>query len=880
MTTPDSLTVLTTATGKSATKQFSLQKDGTIKNRSYGNETYFAVTSVPIKDINSLAHELDKLTRNSRSFVIRGEPLPGTNRARTRRLALSDRKTGEPATFEDQPRHWFSIDVDHIACPVVIDPVEDPEGAVEYVIGLLPPELHDGTCYWQFSSSQSVKGTVTLDAPDSLSLHLWFWSAEPLDNAALTRWALAANAVAGYKLIGPEFFRTVQAHYTAAPLFSAPLKDPLARRSGLRRGLDDAVNLIIPPSRPKRAYEPGRTGYEPGGGVEAHLREIGGPKGFRSPIMAAIASYIAIHGSAADIQPIYRAIREAIARVEPDGDLGRYQDDEHLDKITDWVRQHHGDQPPKASVGEPPPHIVDPEIPTPQQILEAEQHCGVVIRVLGGRRHEAADQGLVALHSAGVPFYRRDRGLVRVCLIKAKNTDGQIIMVPGIMPITPAMLCRALGQSAYWQKINSKNELVRIDPPDKVVEQVMSMVDEWPFPPLSGVITCPTLRPDGSLLASEGYDLATGLVLYKTVSTPPIPECPTRDDAEAATICLCDLLGEFPFVNEASKSVALSLIMTPVLRGAFPVAPMHLTNAPQAGTGKSYLADIASAISTGERCAVISVAPKPEETEKRLIGAALAGYPIIAIDNVRILLEGDFLCQVTERPLMQLRRLGSSEQIRVTNTFTALANGNNATVADDLVRRTISCALDANMENPEKRTFRTNPLSTVMRNRGAYIAACLTIARAYIAAGKPDRRPPLPSYEGWSDIDRSSLVWLGYPDPVETMEAARGADPVREDRSAVFSAWHCELKMGERYLAADLAERADHRYEYDQSLVAPALRDALLSVAAMRGNAGLIDPRRLGIWLKKNENTIACGFKLTADRSDADRPRWALVTLG
>ena len=62
--------------------------------------------------------------------------------------------------------------------------------------------------------------------------------------------------------------------------------------------------------------------------------------------------------------------------------------------------------------------------------------------------------------------------------------------------------------------------------------------------------------------------------------------------------------------------------------------------------------------------------------------------------------------------------------------------------------------------------------------------------------------------------------------------------------------------------------------------MAPALRDALLSVAAMRGNAGLIDPRRLGIWLKKNENTIACGFKLTADRSDADRPRWALVTLG
>jgi putative DNA primase/helicase len=361
----DNLTVLTTTTGKFATKQFSRQKDGSIKNRSYGNETYFSVTSVPVNNIHSLAHELDTLVRNPRCFVIRGEPSPGTNRARTRRLALPDRKTGEPATFEDQPRRWFSIDGHHIACPALTDPATDPEGAVEYVIGLLPPELHDATCWWQFSSSQSVP--VIPGAPDTLSLHLWYWSAEPIDSAALTRWALAANQIAGYKLIGPEFFRTVQAHYTAAPIFNPPLKDPLARRCGLRRGLDDAVNLIIPESAPKRPYEPSKTGYEPGIGVAAHLREIGGPKGFRNPIMATIASYIAIHGSNADVQPLYQDVRTALDRIAPgwqiDPDGQRYLDDEHLDKITEWVRQHHGDQPPKGFHPDPPPYIADPEIP-------------------------------------------------------------------------------------------------------------------------------------------------------------------------------------------------------------------------------------------------------------------------------------------------------------------------------------------------------------------------------------------------------------------------------------------------------------------------------------------------------------------------------------
>jgi putative DNA primase/helicase len=503
-----------------------------------------------------------------------------------------------------------------------------------------------------------------------------------------------------------------------------------------------------------------------------------------------------------------------------------------------------------------------------------------IITVVSGKRHQAADEGLAAVHAAGVAFYRRDRGLVRVCLIKAKNTDGEIILVPGIMPVTPAMLCRALGQSACWQKVNSLNKLVQMDPPDKIVEQITGMVDEWPFPPLAGVITCPTLRPDGSLLAHEGYDLATGLVLYKTIPIPPIPEFPTRDDADAAILRLTDLLAEFPFASDASKSVALSLLMTPVLRGAFPVTPMHLTNAPEAGTGKSYLADITSAIATGERCAVISVAPNPEETEKRLIGAALAGYPIIALDNLRELLQGDFLCQVTERPLLQLRRLGSSDQIRVANTFTPLANGNNATVADDLVRRTISCILDANMESPEKRTFTTNPLAMVMRNRGLYIAAILTIARAYIADGKPDRATPLPSYEGWSDLVRSSLIWLGYPDPVETMETTRGADPVRQDRASVFTAWHAELGPNEQYLAAELADLADRRNEPIGTPVRPQLRAAFLAIAVQRGTGGTkIDTRRLGIWLMKNENTIAKDLKLTVDRSDYQRPRWSILRL-
>src|SRR5262249_1444380 len=153
-----------------------------------------------------------------------------------------------------------------------------------------------------------------------------------------------------------------------------------------------------------------------------------------------------------------------------------------------------------------------------------------------------------------------------------------------------------------------------------------------------------------------------------------------------------------------------------VVRGAMPAAPMHLANAPQPGTGKSYLADIASEIATGERCAVVAFAPNADETEKRLNGSALAGHPIIALDNASGVIEGDLLCQITERPLLQLRPLGTSKVVRVANTSVVLANGNNAEVADDMVRRTIACHLDANVEAPELRVFRDNPLVRVRRN--------------------------------------------------------------------------------------------------------------------------------------------------------------------
>ena len=358
--TGDRLTILHSVHQRHAAKRFFRnQKTGKITIRSYDRESHFRVESVEVDDFVGLCAMLDRLAASPFAFMIRGEPLPGINPKHTRRLLHPDKKTGDAATFAAAPRRWLAVDIDHVAAPAATDPATDPEGSIEHLIGLLPGELADASCWWQWTSSQGTPGHE-----DSLSARLWYWTSEPLADAELRRWAAAANAAG--KVVDPSLYSGVQPHYVAAPAFTG-LADPLPRRSGVRIGLDDEVSLVIPPPDPRNPEMVSGQGYEPGLGVSAYLAGIGGGRGFREPIKSAVASYIATYGSRADCEPLKAAIRAAIAGADPGGrspeQLARYAGDEHLDALIGWIWDHHGDQPPKGFQAEPPPEFDAQEPP-------------------------------------------------------------------------------------------------------------------------------------------------------------------------------------------------------------------------------------------------------------------------------------------------------------------------------------------------------------------------------------------------------------------------------------------------------------------------------------------------------------------------------------
>ena len=68
-------------------------------------------------------------------------------------------------------------------------------------------------------------------------------------------------------------------------------------------------------------------------------------------------------------------------------------------------------------------------------------------------------------------------------------------------------------------------------------------------------------------------------------------------------------------------------------------------------------------------------------------------------------------------------------------------------------------------------------MEMILADRGKYIAACLTICRAYIVAGRPGKLPQLASYGEWSDTVRSALVCLGEADPVKSQDRTHAEDP-------------------------------------------------------------------------------------------------------
>jgi hypothetical protein len=205
--------------------------------------------------------------------------------------------------------------------------------------------------------------------------------------------------------------------------------------------------------------------------------------------------------------------------------------------------------------------------------------------------------------------------------------------------------------------------------------------------------------------------------------------------------------------------------------------------------------------------------------------------------------------------------------------MTWYATGNNVCIAADTARRVCHIRLESPEERPEERQdFRhRNLLAWVGDNRFKLLTAALTILRAYCALGRPDQRlPAWGSFEGWSELVRSAVVWIDMPDPGETrLLLQEQADLGAESMNVILASWERMDSARRGLTAAEVVQRVKDPSDNPPDHLVD-LRDALEAFL------GKLDARLLGNKLRSYRRRIFAGRYIDKVGTEHSAARWAV----
>ncbi|MCB9730205.1 MAG: hypothetical protein H6746_17165 [Deltaproteobacteria bacterium] len=481
--------------------------------------------------------------------------------------------------------------------------------------------------------------------------------------------------------------------------------------------------------------------------------------------------------------------------------------------------------------------------------------------------------------------------LVSIARSSARNSPGDHASAGGpvIVPVSRAVLREFMSTAMTWLREDASGKEVPTLPPQPVVDAMLAS-GSWPFPVLAGIVQVPSLRPDGTVLDSPGYDARTGLYFApaRGVSFAPQAASPTHDEALSALEALREVIVDFPFESPHDESAALAAMLTPLARGAFEgCVPLFCVDATTPGSGKGLLVDCCALLATGRSAP--RVAPTAnDEMEKRITACLRALTPILLIDNVDRPFGGSAVDAMLTAPTWLGRFLGSSSMSEMPNRMLCFITGNNIRLLGDTPRRSIRIRLAPPTERPaERASFRHRRLLPWLeRERGRLVAAALTVVRAYICAGRPAvAEGTMGSFEGWADLVRATLVWLEQPDPLRAWHEAQavcGDDEVLSMRVVLRSLFTLRGESGfaVREVIEDL-ERGGRPVDAGATeSTRLELREALASLVPESSESRL-DARRLGRVFANYRGRPMDGLKLVPDVLGSARlgARWCVTEL-
>ncbi|MFT3992155.1 MAG: hypothetical protein QM680_12170 [Luteolibacter sp.] len=272
----------------------------------------------------------------------------------------------------------------------------------------------------------------------------------------------------------------------------------------------------------------------------------------------------------------------------------------------------------------------------------------------------------------------------------------------------------------------------------------------------------------GVRLLDEGYDFESKVYTH---SAGVVAELDWT--VERAKKYLEDLLKDFPFADVGrSLSVQISGMMTIYCQLLFPELdrwPMIYFNANNPGSGKSRLAEIMIYPVYGE-VDMIAFAEN-DEFVKRLDSWAQKGIAYCFIDDVSGLVKSNELNRWLTSPRWSGRLMHSQKMFSVINQLLTLLTGNQATLSDDLGRRSLMIDLWSGLLAAD----RQSDLSKVIdqqwlvepRNRIDILSAMHALLRNWVDEGAAPHKKLIPSFEGWSRMIPAMVTLAGFECPLQ-----------------------------------------------------------------------------------------------------------------
>lgn len=501
---------------------------------------------------------------------------------------------------------------------------------------------------------------------------------------------------------------------------------------------------------------------------------------------------------------------------------------------------------------------------------------------LGDDEYRVNEEAEAVLAAKAEGLYQRGGSLVHVIehgrqvRPRIKRPDEAPVVRQLKQPILREMLTRCVE---CVQRTSKGDKVVSL--PGHVVAAIHARGVWKDFAILEGVVSHPVMLPDGAILAKPGYNRDSGLLLWLPDGLEVnVPGRPSRHDASKARDVLMDVVCDFPFKSGPHRAAWLASLLTPLARHAFEgPAPLAHVDGNVAGVGKGLLVNVVFAVVTGREASVMGYTNDREELRKAITTLAVDGDEMVTLDN----LSGAFGSAVLDRALTTTwwkdRILGGNTKYDGPLTVTWYSTGNNIEVVGDTPRRIMHIRLESPLENPDQRSgFKyPNLLAHVQANRGRLLGAALTILRAYVVAGKSDMKlMPWGSFDGWSALVRSAVVWVGMEDPGKTREEMRRQScPERQAQAALFAGIKYLDPNGHGLTVATILERLEHP-ENDDALM--ATKDGLLTLCPGK-ESGKKDgyARSVGLKLRSLRGRVVGGLVLEQIPDSRSGVRWRVV---